>query len=437
MSKGLACPNPQCNYIFPRDELGGAGIITCRSCGARFRLKAPASPDAAALECPDPEPRQRQRGKKRRRLPWGMIAALTVLCVGAAAAVGAGFWLNRQRQSLSTEVAAPAHVSTAFNYRFTYPGPPWEIDDQTRLAMKWSNLVLRKSDAQAWMAIGFKDYRTRNPSVREAQEEGLRRLREVFQELEWSFEGEAPMAGQSARYLAFQGDFQAKPVSGECHILVHQGVAYWFITWAKRDAALGAAAEFEAIRQRFDLLAERARWQGQHAVAQNFHGDKAAYSLRDGEGIWRAVNPRDWDERADLALTALAAGGAATPEEATGLAGRSASVVVLLLAPQDNLADALNAARRYLDDKRKKEGLAQIKSELLDEKDEQLNRIPSRQARFRVQNAGTTYDRFVWLTAIKGRRQTIAIVCEAPWQDHDQGKWDEDFGQLLGSFRME
>jgi hypothetical protein len=431
MANGFACLNPRCSFVFPPTLAAQSKAVPCPRCGTLFPVQAIAN----AAWAPVPA-----RPRKRKLRPW-LRGAIILLCVPGTigVVVAVGLWISR----LNPPAGGPpstAHESPSFNYRFTFPGGDWQLDDPMRAAMKWAHLVMRRRDAPVWLALGARDYKKRTPRPAEAVEEGLRRLRSSFAELEWSLEGEVPFAGRKAQRLIFQGDVQDAPVSGECYVLVHQGIAYWFATWAARGSAPNAHADFQAARKGFALLGERESWQEARPEVREFEGTKARFVLRDASGLWVEQEARDYDEKADLALLAFPRDERPPPEEDRDpdkeLVGKSASVVALVLDPKDDLKAALAAARAYLDEKRKKQGFLQAKSEVLSEQPAVLGQTPARIATLLVESQGSTHRRFVLLAVLHVPGHILAVQCECSGEERARAKWEGEFRRLLAGFRL-
>jgi len=62
------------------------------------------------------------------------------------------------------------------------------------------------------------------------------------------------LAAQPAFVVNFQGKANNSLMKGECYILTHETMTYWFTTWCAAKDAPSMAAEWSKIRDGFSLL---------------------------------------------------------------------------------------------------------------------------------------------------------------------------------------
>lgn len=266
-----------------------------------------------------------------------------------ALAVWGGMWLLY----FLKQEAAPADTGTSiepFNARFSWPGKPWTRDKDIQRRFN-VHLGLRSPQHNNSMALLFKDYKDRIPGDAEMLDVAVGKLRSFFRGLEWeprSKDGQTRLAGHSAQLLLFQGDdTEQVTMNGECYALAFRGFGYWFFTWAplgelERDGE-AIRAEWAQLRKGFGLLDGRKGWKEKPLELMIVAGKKAKYQLAYLKGLWRSEAADDEDPQIDLLLR-----GQEPDPERKPLAGKDATVQVLVLPRQPDLRSAAAAALAYL-----------------------------------------------------------------------------------------
>src|SRR5262249_61616232 len=98
-----------------------------------------------------------------------------------------------------------AHESPVYNYRCQYPPQSWKMDDRLKLDLH-TNIAMRRTDPNSWLAILTTDFKTRTPQDAELVDEAERRLHAYFQEhLESEKKPDGELAGRRACKLEFVG----------------------------------------------------------------------------------------------------------------------------------------------------------------------------------------------------------------------------------------
>lgn len=297
MPAGLPCPNPRCTHVFPTAAVAGAATLRCPRCGTVFQLRPgaadprrtvpvarpvaplatpvaptpvppPAETTAVLFAPPDAVPPTVYRYRRGRRWRWIKALGWLVL-LGAMVAGGVAAWprirakltplIEDARRDEPSGPAGKTETFEKFNFKYVFPAKDWSDDDATRVALQ-ANVALRRSDPAGWMALAFKDYRTRNPREGEVVDAAVAALSGYFENLEWQRADGGKLGGLPARRFLFQGEAAKKVMSGECQALAHQGVAYWLATWAPAGTEAALQGEFADLRARFGLLREREGW---------------------------------------------------------------------------------------------------------------------------------------------------------------------------------
>jgi hypothetical protein len=199
--------------------------------------------------------------RKKNAFPWKkcitFVAAMTVVGVGVWQLVLKAIPILSEKGEEKSAPPVSAHESQEFNYRLVIPKSPWTQDNEVRLQLKANVLVMRRTEPTAWFALAARDYKTRVPRDSEVLEEAVSRLSGYFKNLEWEQAAGDTLAGRKALRLIFQGNVGDSTMNGECLILIYQGIAYWFTTWAPFGEIPQVANEFRQIREGFSLVNER------------------------------------------------------------------------------------------------------------------------------------------------------------------------------------
>jgi hypothetical protein len=358
------------------------------------------------------------------------VAQTAVLLVAAAAlGIGGVWWLVGQLHEGTAMSTGPAQIAAPLNYRFTFPEAPWERDATTQQRFR-AFLAMRRTDPNAWLALAARDYRTRTPRDGEVLDEAVRRLEGYFSDVEWQQTEDGQLAGLAAQRLVFKGRSSNGVCGGECCVLTHQGIAYWFYTWAPAapDLMDRAAPEFPALRGRFTLLKERDGWTERRPKPRTFHGTRLAYTLRDTEGLWEEWTPAtDYDAAADLALH-----GKDRVESQD--ADKTATVLVLVLPKPDSPPPDVAVAQAYLEEQHKRDYPQTRLRPAADGPAPDGTASPGSMIKLHVQN-GEARERFVMLAVHRHRDHLLVLQGECSWQR--RSLWEREFTRLLGTIRIE
>jgi hypothetical protein len=203
-------------------------------------------------------PSRRPFRAKRQRRPWGtillVVSGLMLLAGLALYFAIKGFPVLEPPGGHEAPSAPPVHESQEFNYRFVLPETSWKQDNQVRLKIKANLLAMHRTNPDAWFALAARDFKTRAPDKNEVTKEAVKRLEGCFQELEWDPAPDNSLAGQPAWVVKFQGKADNTLMKGDCYILVHQNMTYWFTTWCAAKDAPRLGSELNRIRDGFSLL---------------------------------------------------------------------------------------------------------------------------------------------------------------------------------------
>jgi hypothetical protein len=405
------------------------------------------NPESPFVPPPDLSPLTLRRGITRR--PRSRARSAAVFVVLAAAGAGMFYLATGPLPRLGIPVPAePTRASGAAvpgrvnrypreNCRFALPEGPWRAEEGAAKQSLRALLVMRRSNPEAWLAVLAKDFKDRTPAEAELRDEAVRRLSAYFSEhLETEPADPGELGGRAAQRLVFRGQVHDVVLSGECSLLAHQGVGYWFLCWAPAAVVETAQPEFERLRGRFGLLQERDGWQGKGPVVNTFRGRKLDYTLRDTQDLWRQWQPvADFDPAADLALTAEDRSEPRDPEDKAKKIAATFVVLLLNEHPPD-LEGALAAARANLE-RQQKVDYPRTTTELLPAKaaekdgEPRVGGAPGRVVALDVRN-GETRRRFVLLGVIRQAESLLVFQAECDWQARPT--WEAEFTRLLNTF---
>jgi hypothetical protein len=379
--------------------------------------------------------RTANRREKRSGSRWILLTVAGIL--GLALSVWAGMWIKHflKKANLKDD---PTYIAEDYNARFTLPNRSWQEDKDIRLKLH-VHIGMKSSVNNNYLAIAFRDYRTRTPSDAEMLDEALSKLRSYFQGLEWeqkSNEEEARLAGRAARVIEFQGDtVDSVIMSGECYTMTYRGQGYWFFTWAplgdlEQDGD-AIRAEWAKLRQGFKTLNQRSGWKEKPRETVPFVGNKVKYRLAYVKGLWTLEKPEEEDGPLDLLLR-----GHEPDPDRKPLAGKDAIFQVLVLPKQTNLKTASAAAFDFVK-QREKKLYEQMQMELIKDKngdvdgDAQIGKEPGHLSKWRMK-CTEDLERYLLIAVVNRADGVVVLVGECLWERRDF--WDQEFMALLATF---
>lgn len=191
---------------------------------------------------------------------------------------------------------APQDTATKvpdYNLAYDPPASPWERDRAMEAKLGLPIIMaFKRTSPEAYLAIGAKDFKDRNPrpsELRAGLDDPLNRLFQGDTIKKRPMDAPGSWLGQPAP-LAFdlraQKIVDGSSIQGICYALHAKGIAYWLIAWAGETEYGSVAEDFDAIRSRFRLLALRDQWNESAPTVTSFTGRAIEYRLQDGEGIW-------------------------------------------------------------------------------------------------------------------------------------------------------
>lgn len=348
MSTALKCPNPSCPYLFDPSRVPPGVVLTCPRCGMQFTLgppqAAPPPPPAVHEMAPQAdlsafggissEPEAGPDEPRRRSFSAAgeastlQIVIIAFICFSLLAGVGTVIYMTFGGHSPNRGGGGLDKQLRQHNLSFEVPGAPWARDEDTR-ARLGSPFVLafKRTEPDAFIAIGARDFSTREPRIGEMKEALNRVLDRTFDELNRYQIADAKFLGQPA-IEAFRFDAKSKDgptMKGICYSTSYKGIGYWYLAWASEKDVAEQADVFDAIRDQLKLEKHRETWMARQAPINTFAGRNLGYQVLDGDDLWEEADPAKRpatgeDAKADILLLSKKQMGKDFSEEATLIA---------------------------------------------------------------------------------------------------------------------
>jgi hypothetical protein len=308
MASLFPCPNSACTYQFDADQLPAAAMVTCPICRTRFPYRAAAKPvpeeateqeSEAGWAPPRGEssprmnrlvnPRFVPKSNKTQMYIWilaGTAVVLTLAFIVAKTARDKPFSGSNRNIEQDFET---------YNFKFESPGDPWVLDDATKIAMNLNCFVYRKSDSSAYAALDAMEFfgdgkKPRGPFPREVTKTAQEKLRLKFKEPAFQPPEKVQFAGKPGESFTFQGTLDDDPVVGEVYTTDFRGLGYSFAIWAKQEVWGSVRGDLAKIRGKFQIGDGRTEWKDK-TPPKVFITDGGNYQLEDSDGVWQKYEP--------------------------------------------------------------------------------------------------------------------------------------------------
>jgi len=267
------------------------------------------------------------------------------------AGVGAMVYLRVTQKPGQGGVGDGTQQLREHNLSFEVPGIPWALDDDTRAKLGPPMLLaFKRTEPDAYIAIGAKDFETREPRPSELRAAVDHIMDRNFEEARHTNIPDASFLGQPAVVgFTFQAiTKEGTRVAGLFFATSHKGIGYWSISWAGEKDAEEQASAFEAVRDKLKLEKSRENWSAKEQPVRTFGGHALSYQVLDGEDIWKEPDAKDRpvtgeDPNGDLLLLAKV-------KEKGKDFFHEATLVTLLL--DSDGGDPLAQARKYVEERR-------------------------------------------------------------------------------------
>ena len=436
------CPGSECTFLFDPAAVPDGAVIACPSCGRKFTLTLAVFPSPTELESGSDfgfETTQAARAPaKRSRGPIYAAVGVVALVLIAFGVVAVATFSKRPPATAST--STPEFRKTDLNFAFRTPPAEWATDSAAQNAVLANVFAYKRTDPVAWVALSARDYGQVVPRPSELRDKVQNQLAAGFDHapadltatpVEWG--------GHKADRYPFRGIYRptGETCVGDCFVLSHQGIAYWFYSWCPESAETNASASIAAVRDGFRTLGLRDKWKPTAAAGQTFAGRAVGYQLADPERIWakpKGKEPTTEDPSADLFLE-----GTLKSRERGDLKPR-AEVVVLVL---ESAANPMAAGREYVERRyRMRHSDAGNPVEFAEQTGEPEGDppaesagpgVPSVRLKMTVGDADSfrSADKLVVLSAVAAGGKVVVAEASCPWKE--RAVWERRLVQFVGS----
>jgi hypothetical protein len=322
-------------------------------------------------------------------------------------------------------------------FKLVLANKTWDPDNDARKRMG-AITALKSVDKEkdGWFAVAAKDYGLARPREAELLRAGIEKLEQYFEgAVELAEKSEpAQLSEVPGQRLLFKGQLHAVTWWGHMYMFAHHGFGYWIYVAApsKDEAEVLFARELKGSDYGFVFHTDRNGWREQPPKMESFATGDGALTITVPEGIFVKHPAKDQDDHGELYLFAK------YQKEADNR--KNADVLVLALAKEADLKDAMTSSKKYLEDKKQEES-KEYKIDMAGEGGEQselgvaaaVGNRPGRIAEFKLLR-GEAAARF-WLMAVVNDEDKVYVIrCDCNWENRQI--WREDFQELLRSVRF-
>jgi hypothetical protein len=490
------CPNPLCPHVFQAAEVQAAAALKCPVCGQVFQFRAGPAPGKPAGK-PNPAPGKpvkpvaKHAAARLQSIPvakpvvptaksqsndgsappahfesstdsmfavdgdnplviaprrggssWkGYFFSAAGILLGTGLVIvtvvaGAFFLNSKENSTLSDKNRALIFKARNLNnaeekaFKLVLPEKTWAVDNGIRQGLgaitAWKGV-----EKDGWFAVAARDYGQARPREAEMLRTGIERLEQYFEGgVELADKPEPANWGQAdAQRLFFKGQVHAVTWRGYMVMLAHNGFGYWLYAAApsEEEAQELLDKDLKPGAQGFFVDSERKGWREQPPKMKSFTSENGALTVTLVDGVFEKHQAKDQDERGQLHLF-----GRYQKEKDNR---KNADVLVVTMEKQGDLKEALQSAKKYLEDGMRAES-KDYKVELNGEGGEQselgsagsVGNRPGRIAEGKLLR-GDTPIRF-WIVAVVNEADKVYVIrCDCNWENRQI--WREDFLQLL------
>lgn len=467
----LKCPNPSCPYVFDPSGVPPGAVLACPRCNMRFTLgptappptHAPQMPQGGAAYAPTAtfapgqavsgtglsapsagDPPSTSRGRSIARKPvgpgrQGKQSYQMILIVGIAVilVVGAGITIFFRLTSSPKKNEGNNYVK-GMNLSFGNPPSPWQEDPDAKARFSGNNiyLVFKRSEPDAYIVFGGRDYAERMPRKSELEQGINKVINSLFEtvNIEKELTGVTWLGITPTHAYQFRGQDRktGDVVQGEAFSAGNKGIGYWSIAWTVESSMPAVQPEFEAIRKLFFFSDPNKVWQAKKSTIKPIVGDKVAFSLQDPDDVWKEDRTRlavDEDALADTKLVA------SVKSSGGGDFRHDAELVVYAIA---QMGEPIDDAKGYLESALKKDLPNDIKVELTQIEEEPLgapspNAIDKNTEAVRLQAKIGNLKKLIVISAVKVDDKVVFARCTCNWSDREI--FEQNFIATCGSLK--
>ena len=316
-------------------------------------------------------------------------------------------------------------------FKLVLPEKGWASDNTIRQRLG-AVTAWRSADQDAWFAVAARDYGQTKPRDAELVRRGIERLEQYFEGgLELAEKPEpAKWSDVEGQRLLFKGQLNAVTWRGYVYMLTHQGFGYWLYVAAPSEDEAQAlyASTVDAGTNGFFPDTARKGWREQPPKMKDYTTENQALTISLIEGVFEKHQAKDQDERAQLYLFAK------YQREKDNR--KNADILVLMLDKQGDLKESLEAARKYLEDRKREESQeykVEFSGAVSASASDSVGNRPGRIVEGKLLR-GETPIRF-WIVAVVLEADKLYVIrCDCHW-DHRQ-IWREEFLQALQGMKF-
>jgi hypothetical protein len=507
MAKPIPCPNPICTHQFSQADLQTAAQLACPMCGFRMKGQGPEKPKAVApakpqakaapavampvnpapsppLAEPVPAPPKPKKpaadastsdgtffnpdfdvntgplvrtGTTKRPVNWAKLL-IVMLAIGFALCVAIGGFgllfiiygppeflgrLGDWTGSGTKGDEIPGKIRNSKDeveiiYKLALPRREWSADKEIKARFDAHSAYKNVKDYDFWFALCVKDYGMHKPRDPEMLRYAVAKLDKHFDDgVELEAKTESGKFGDlPALRLGFRGEVKSARWNGECQMFFNNGIAYWLFLSSPDKATIEHFAS-ELPQKLVTITSDRRGWREQPAPTERFTAVCGKFDLTAIKGAWQAAkDPKVVDEKYELLLS-----GKFRDEKDNK---KNAIITAFVLEKQADLAEAMKAARGYLDKKTEDDNadakilhagdVAPGQSADMGEQMEVGNRFGRViDLKLKLKNEDRPR-RYYMLGVVNESDASYGILCECAWEA--RAIWRQEFFDVLKSFRM-
>ncbi len=380
-------------------------------------------------------PLRTRRPTGRKKSGSGAWLIVSGILLGSVVLGGTIWLLQSADPNLGVEHPSLQNTESA-NFRLFLPGSGWKGNEKDRLGLVVAYALSRESDH---VAIHYKDYRNRLPTVAEFQDLAVTKLTTFFKvrpQYEARPTSNRKLGGEPiSLFLDFEGvDAEGVPMVGQCVCVAYRGMGYWLFTWCPEEHKELVGEEWDKVRAGFNLLDNRSGWKETPLEKDVLALKDIPYEIRFTKSIWV---PRSLDGYDPKAIAVLLGN---DPTE-TKHAGKAATLQVLLLERKGNPKASAQEAQDYLKQRQIEEGYPETVISPVKEKGskesgllEAIGTESGAVSKLHVRNTDTR-ERFVVLATIPLKDKNLVLLGDCDYAR--MSFWDVEFKTLLNGLRKQ
>ncbi|MCS7046194.1 MAG: hypothetical protein NZO58_07550 [Gemmataceae bacterium] len=317
-------------------------------------------------------------------------------------------------------------------FRLAIPAS-WKVDPHRKAHLQ-ATVALTHTETEAWLAIAVQDYGQQRPReaelIRNAQERLEAHFKDGLELANKTFKSQ--LAGEDCVCLRFRGMYNAVTWFGECYMLAHHGIGYWFFIatgtrWDKGEDAAWYKSELERAKC-FALTTHRKGWTEQPLKMDTFRNQEGYLSVTVPSGAWEKNNAKDVEETGELLLL-----GRFLKEKDNR---KNATILIFTADQQSDLKESLRAARAYLERRKQEENDKYKYLPLLEGVGDTTETVGDRLGAVTELklHLGDEPTRYTLLAVVHHEAKAHVIRCECQWE-HRQ-IWHQEFRNALATLKF-